>query len=98
MSYLAIAERYLSSTNQDASAAVPPAVAAERPYDINDINDQSPPVYPAPVLPADDDAAFEAFVCRAIEQDQDLPTSSLELRAPCDLPHGWLALWQRSTD
>src|SRR5262249_36762102 len=67
---------------QDTSAAVPPAGAVERPYDINDINDQTPPVHPAPVPPADDDAAFEAFVCRAIEQDQGLLPGSLALWEP----------------
>jgi hypothetical protein len=57
-----------------------------------------PPVGPAPVpaAPADNDADFEAYICRAIEQDQGLPAGSLELRDPRDVPRAWLGLWEGS--
>jgi hypothetical protein len=47
-----------------------------------------------PLAEAEDDVAFEAYVCRAIEQDQGLPVGTLVLWVPEALPPSALALWK----
>jgi hypothetical protein len=78
------------STMPAEAEAQPKAVAKEQG------NEPQAPSNPAPVPAADDDAAFEAFICDAIARDQGLPPGSLQLWDPHHLPPGALGLWERN--